>query len=131
MTTHFLKTNQLSEEAFAWLQDKYRAVDSRDHDGYARFLADNCSLQFANNPIVHGEEALLAGIDNFWQSIHGLNHNFMNVLGTEDQMVLEANIDYTRADDRVVVIPCVTIIERNNEGLAESIRIFLDVTPLF
>lgn len=131
MTTHLLRTQSLSSEAFQWLQNKYVAVDSRNHNEYAKYLADDCVLQFGNNPLAMGEDALLQGIDNFWASIHGLNHNFINVLGTNNQLVLEAMIDYTRADDKVVQTPCVTIIERNENGLATSIRIFIDFSPVY
>lgn len=131
MKTHLLKTQTLSPEAFQWLQNKYLAVDSRNHNEYAKYLDDSCDLQFGNNPAVHGETAALHGIDLFWDSIHGLNHNFINVLGTDHQLVLEAVIDYTRADDKVVQTPCVTIIDRNEKGLATSVRIFIDTTPVY
>ena len=121
----------VSETAFTWLQHKYLAVDSRSHTEYAKYLADDCVLQFANNPVAMGEDAVLKGIDNFWDSIHGLNHNFINVLGTDDYLVLEAVIDYNRTDDKVVQTPCVTLIERNSDGLASSIRIFIDTTPVY
>ena len=131
MKTHLLKKQALSEESFTWLKNKYLAVDSRNHAEYAKYLADDCVLQFGNNPLAIGEDALLPGIDNFWASIHGLNHNFINVLGTDNQLVLEAVIDYTRTDDKVVQTPYVTIIERNEDGLAISIRIFIDTTPVY
>ena len=131
MKTDHLKTQMLYSEAFQWLQNKYLAVDGRNHAAYANYLADDCVLQFGNNPLATGEDAVLQGIDNFWASIHGLNHNFLNVLGTDHQLVLEALIDYTRADDRVVQIPCVTLIDRNEAGLATSIRIFIDVAPVY
>ena len=131
MKTTLLKKQVMSPEAFQWLQNKYLAVDSRSHTEYAKYLSDDCVLQFGNNPLAVGEDALLQGIDNFWDSIHGLNHNFINVLGTDDCIVLEAVIDYTRTDDKVVQTPCVTIIERNGNGLANSIRIFIDTTPVY
>ncbi len=131
MKTNLLKTQTLSPDAFQWLQNKYLAVDSRNHIEYAKYLADDCTLQFGNNPLAVGEEALLLGIDNFWASIHGLNHNFINVLGTDNQIVLEAIIDYTRMDDKIVQTPCVTMIDRNTEGFATSIRIFIDTTPVY
>lgn len=131
MTTHLLQTQALSPEAFTWLQNKYLAVDSMNLAGYGTFLADECVLQFGNNPTAHGKGDLLQGIDAFWKSIGGLNHNFINVLGTDKQFAMEAIIDYTRRDGAVVQTPCVTIIERNEQGLATSIRIFVDTTPVF
>jgi hypothetical protein len=131
MTTENLKNQTISTETFSWLQNKYKAVDSRNHSEYAKYLADDCVLQFGNNPLSVGKDALLQGIDNFWVSIHGLNHNFINVLGTDNHLVLEAIIDYTKTDDKVLQTPCVTIIERNSGGFAVSIRIFVDITPVY
>lgn len=131
MTTNRLNKITISTPAFEWLQNKYRAVDSRNHNEYAKFLAGDCMLQFGNNPVVQGDECLLLGIDNFWRNIHGLNHHFINIVGTDDLVVLEALIDYTRVDDKIVTIPCVTIIERNTNGLAAAIKIFIDTTPVF
>jgi phage gpG-like protein len=131
MKTHLLKTQALSGAAFQWLQNKYLAVDGRNRVDFGKHLAENCTLQFGNNPLAVGKEELLNGIGQFWKSINGLNHNFVNVVGTDNHLVLEALIDYTRTDNKVVQIPCVTMIERNDEGLATSIRIFLDVAPVY
>lgn len=131
MQTKAVKTNQLSTAAYEWLQQKYSSVDSTNLEGYASFLADDCVLQFGNNPLEHGKEAILTGISHFWSSIKGLDHSFQNIFGSDHAFAAEANIDYMRLDGRVVTIPCVTVIERNDAGLATSIRIFIDVAPIF
>jgi hypothetical protein len=131
MTTTLLIRNTLSAEDFAWLQKKYLAVDGMNLEGYGVFLADGCTLEFGNNPKAKGKVEVLEGLRQFWQQIHGLNHHFVNVYGTAQAMVLEAHIDYTRKDERVVRVPCVSIVERNVAGLAQSVRIFLDTTPVF
>ncbi len=131
MKIHLLKNQQISSEAFQWLQNKYKAADSMSHDQYAAFIAEGCELHFANNPVAKGKDALLHGIDLFWATISGMNHNFQNVLGKDNYIVLEALVDYTRKDGKVVHCPCVTIIERNQQGLCINIRIFIDTTPVY
>lgn len=121
----------LSQSAFDWVQRKYLAVDGRSPEEYAGFLAEDCVLQFGNNPLVHGSECAIAGIEGFWKNIAGLDHHFLNIYGSDDHPVIESLIDYTRLDSRVVSIPCVTIIDRNASGLAQSVRIFIDVAPVF
>jgi hypothetical protein len=131
MKTHLLKTQQLGAEAFQWLQNKYLAADSMHEDRYGAFIADDCELHFANNPVAKGKAALLHGISLFWATIAGMNHNFQNVFGSDHYVILEALVDYTRKDTKVVHVPAVTIIERNAQGLCSNIRIFIDVSPVY
>lgn len=126
-----IRTNEVSPETFQWLQAKYRAVDAVDAERYTAFLAEDCVLRFANNPAAQGRNAILAGLQSFWGNIAGLDHAFINVLGSDSCLAAEALIDYTRTDGRVVTLPCVTVIERNDEGQAAAVRIFMDTAPIF
>lgn len=126
-----LQTVQISDKALDWLKEKYLAVDAMDAEKYRTFLALNCQLQFGNNPIVQCNNEIIGGIKHFWETIHSLNHSFLSVLGTDNHFAAEAIIDYTRKDKQVVQIPCVTVIQRNDEGLAVFIKIFLDTTPIY
>ncbi len=74
---------------------------------------------------------IIGGLKHFWEAINGLDHSFLNILGNDNHIVAEALIDYTRKDNQVVPLPCVTIIERNDAGLASSIKIFIDTMPIF
>ena len=131
MRTHELKTIQISDEAFSWLTSKYEAVDSMNADAYRTFLSEDCELQFGNNPIVKCNNEIIGGLKHFWDSINGLDHSFINILGKDNQIAAEALIDYARKDGKVVTVPCITIIERNQDGMASSVRIFIDVAPVF
>jgi hypothetical protein len=131
MRTHQLENMQLSKNAFNWLKQKYQAVDSMDSEAYRSFLSEDCLLQFGNQPIVECNNEIIGGIKHFWAAIDALDHSFINVLGEDHYIVAEAMIDYTRKDGKVVIIPCVSIIERNESGLVSSIRIFIDTAPIF
>lgn len=131
MRTNSIQTVQVSANAFAWLQEKYLAVDAMDAEKYRSYLAPDCQLQFGNLPMVKCNNEIIGGIKHFWETINGLDHAFLNVLGSDHHFAAEAIIDYTRKDNQVVQIPCVTIIQRNSEGLASSIQIFIDTTPIY
>lgn len=131
MRTQNLQTLQVSNSAVEWLTAKYLAVDAMDADKYRKFLAEDCQLQFGNSPIVRCNNEIIGGIKHFWESINGLDHSFVNILGTDNHFAAEAYIDYTRKDNQVITVPCVTVIERNSEGLAKFIKIFIDTTPIF
>lgn len=131
MRTNNLKSIQISEQAFEWLKSKYIAVDTMNSEAYRTFLAEDCQLMFGNNPIVKCNNEIIGGIKHFWDAIGGLDHSFKAILGYDHHFSVEALIDYTRKDKTVVTIPCVTSIERNSEGKATFIKIFIDTTPIF
>ncbi|MFN7116992.1 MAG: nuclear transport factor 2 family protein [Saprospiraceae bacterium] len=131
MRTEHLQFNNLSPEAFEWVQATYTAIDSMNVNDFGRMLAEEAELMFANNPIAHGKTQLLGGIQAFWRTINGLNHHFIKVYQIDYTLILEAMIDYTRKDNQIVTIPCTTIIERNAKHLATHMRIYLDVLPIY
>ena len=131
MRTDQLTTIHISDTALQWLKAKYTVVDSMNATAYRSFLADDCQLMFGNNPVVACNNEIIGGIKQFWDAIGGLDHSFISVLGNDDHFAAEALIDYTRKDNKVVTIPCVTVIKRNSQGLATLIKIFIDTTPVF
>ena len=126
-----LKSSNLSNEDFEWLKKSYTQSDSFNLDGFASILADDVSFQMGNNPMVIGKEEILKNVAAFWGSIHSMNHNFINVFSIEKTIILEAHIDYQKKDGEIITIPCITIIDRNENGLATSNRVFIDMSPLF
>lgn len=130
MRSHQLKT-QISEEGSTWLNSKYEAVGVMDAGAYRTFLSEDCELQFGNNPIVKCNNEIIGGLQHFWDATNSLDHSFINIMSNDSQIAAEALSDYTRKEGKVVVTPCFTIIERNQDGLASSVRIFIDVAPVF
>lgn len=131
MKTEHINLVQVSEPAYQWLKAKYIAVDDRDAEAYRSFLAEDCQLAFGNNPAIKGADKIIESLIKFWETINGLNHHFINIFGLEHQLAAEAIIDYTRKDNTVVAIPCVTTIERSANGKAVFIRIYIDTAPIF
>lgn len=126
-----LKINQLSPEAFAWYQQYLDAVDSVDAERYGQFLTDDCEFQFGNNPVVKGKQAILEGLKQFWAAYDGEEHILHSIMGRDNYFALEATNIYQRKDGKKVSIPAVAVTERNDEGLAKSIRVFIDIAPLY
>ncbi len=131
MRTDKLQTIQISETTLQWLKANYIAVDSKDADRYRQFLAPDCKLAFGNNPVVQCNNDIVGGIKHFWETIQGLDHSFISVIGNDFHFAAEALIDYKRLDGRVVSVPCTTIIVRNAEGLASFVKIFIDLAPVY
>ena len=129
MRTQELKFNNLTAENFDWVQRKYKAVDTMNLSEFAGFIAEDCSLQLANNAIAQGKEVLLRSFNTFLKSIFGLDHSFINMYQVNQTLILEALITYILKGNKTLAIPAVIIIELKNQ-LAISIRIFMDMTFL-
>ena len=130
MTTHLLKKSTISEEQLQWLKENYSATDSLNAEAYAKYLHEDIEVQMGNNPAAKGKDNAIQGIKELWKSLKAMNHHFINVLGTNNEIVLEAKIDYTRKDDKVVTVPAVTILELSDKKLITSARVFIDLSPV-
>ncbi len=72
-----------------------------------------------------------AGLASYWESFGALEHELLNIYGSDDHFVLEALNRYSTLDDRDVTLRAVAFTDRNDQGLATSVRLFTDTAPLF
>ncbi|MEP6822466.1 MAG: nuclear transport factor 2 family protein [Chthoniobacterales bacterium] len=122
-----------------WASELYdQSVDRKDAAGFAAAFIENGSLQFANNPAIHGRAAIQAAISEFFQSFVALRHEARGAFFTKDTLILEAVVTYTRHDGQQVTISAVTIFHlagaQSNDPqrpLADDCRIYVDLTPLY
>jgi ketosteroid isomerase-like protein len=114
-----------------WVHPYYDDVDNMRLAEFVAWHAPDVTVQFANHPPARGHDQMRGAIGHFWETIGGLKHNISNVWDTGDgTTVVEADIDYTRLDGKVVVTPCVTLLHRVEQGI-DSVRIFVDLAPVF
>ncbi len=131
MKTQNLRVNQLSSDTYAWYQDYLAALDAKDVEHYGSFLADSCALIMNNAEPVQGKDAVLGGLAEYWQSFGSLEHDLLNIYGTDQAFVLEALNHYTRLDGQAVMLRAVALTDRNEAGEVTSVRLYSDTTPLF
>lgn len=131
MKTNELRVNQLSPKAYEWYLAYLNAMDKLDIDACAAYLAEDCELQFGNNSIVRNKNNVVEALKAFWATIGGDEHNLQNIFGNDNNFVLEALNTFKLKDGRTVTVPAVAITEKNSEGLVTSVRLFMDVAPLF
>ena len=84
-----------------------------------------------NEEPVAGKEAVTAGLAAYWQSFGSLEHEPLNIYGSDDSFVLEALNHYTTADGREVTLRAVAFTDRDEDGLVRSVRLYSDTSPLF
>ena len=108
----------------------YAVVDSMDVEKFASLHTEDVHLRFGNAETVVGRDAVVHGIADFWGAIKGLHHNFVQTWDEGDIEIVEALIDYTRHDGKVVTLPCTSILRKRGD-LVQDLRIYMDVSPVF
>jgi hypothetical protein len=95
--------------------------------------SDDAAVVFGNNPPAVGKEAIGAAIGGFWSMIGGLRHERRNLWFVNDgaTAVLEVVTHYTTKGGAAVPIPCVSLLDRNTDGKVTSLRVHIDLAPLF
>lgn len=132
MINSSLRTNQLTPSLSDWYLGEYLpAMDALDVEKYATFLADDVSLKFNNAPPAEGKAAVVGMLSGYWKSFAGIEHEPLNIYGTDSQFMLEALNHNVRHDGKKVTIHAVALTDRNAEGLVASVRVFADASPVF
>jgi hypothetical protein len=106
-----------------------RVAFSRDVERYGCYLADQCVLVMNNAEPVVGKEAVLAGLSHYWRSFGELEHELLNIYGTDRAFMLEALNHYRRLDGRRITLRAVALTDRDEVGKATSVKLYTDTGP--
>lgn len=113
-----------------WFASFYADIEAMRLDAFADALAPDAEVTVGNNPTMKGRQASKEGIGYFFSSIAGIKHHVLKVIEDQGLTVLEQRVDYLRKDGGKVTVPVVTVMERK-DGLVSSLRIYLDVAPVY
>jgi ketosteroid isomerase-like protein len=108
----------------------FQDIDTMDPDRFAAHLADDVRFRFANAEPIHGRDAVRETWAAFCEGVDGVAHDQVGFWDVGDASIAEAEVTYTRKDGSRVTLPVVTIY-RENGGLIDDYRIYMDVNPLF
>lgn len=131
MRTHTLRTNQLSRAAFDWYLNYLTVLDRKDLAAYGQLLADDVTLQMNNAEPTRGKAAVLEGLSHYWPSFGSIEHELLNLYGSDHSFVLEALNHYTRLDGSEVTLRAVAFTDRDESGRVTSVRLYTDTSPLW
>lgn len=127
-----VRINQLGAEATEWLAELLRTLDAKDVDAYVAHMAADVEVTFNNGEMtMRGRDTVRAGLREFWQSFGTLEHEELNVYGTDRNLVHEALNHYTTLDGRSVTVRAVAWIDRDDAGRVTSLRVYNDQSPLW
>ncbi|MER7789687.1 nuclear transport factor 2 family protein [Streptomyces sp. NPDC097640] len=115
-----------------WIDSFYADIDAQLTERVLDRFAPDGELVFGNNPPAIGHDAMREVLDNLRHALAGLRHEWCN-RWTVDRgtLILEARVHYTTRGGAEVVLPCVTVIDRNPSGPVTSLRVHIDAAPLF
>ena len=114
----------------ALIKRYYAAVDAMDLEAFKAMHSKNARVIFANVPAAEGPDQIAGAIGQFWSTIGGLKHNFVNRWDNPEESILEVAVDYKRKDGKSVTLPCVSILKPEGDKVGE-LRVFIDVAPIY
>jgi len=115
-----------------WIDSFYADIDAQLTDRVLNRFAPDGEMVFGNNPPAIGHAAIREVLDNLRQALGGMRHEWCNRWTVDGgSLVLEARVHYFTRGGSEVVLPCVTLIDRDAAGLVSSLRILIDAAPLF
>lgn len=114
-----------------WLNDYYRKVDALQMDPFIDAHTDDVQVTFGNNPPAVGKGQVRESIGQLWSMLRGMEHEFVNAWEPEPNTgVLEAKVTYHMKDGRDVTLPVTSILTQRG-GLVQTLRIYIDMAPVF
>ncbi len=131
MRTDTLQINQLSPETYQQYLAYLQAMDNKDVQAYAEFLAEDCVLRMNNEPQIEGKAAIIGMSAPYWKTFQSIEHELLNIYGTDSAYVLEALNHYVRLDGQPVTVLAVAFTDRNQKGQVTSVRLYTDVSAVF
>src|SRR6478672_11469066 len=116
-----------------WITDYYADVDAMRLQSYVDRHTDDAEVIFANNPPAVGKQAIGEATGGFFSMIGSLRHERRNLWFVNDgnTAVLEALVHYTTKGGAQVTVPTVSLLDRAADGRVSSLRIHIDLGPLF
>jgi hypothetical protein len=131
MKTGNLRINHLSPKTYDWYLAYLEAMDAKNIELYGTFLANDCIMQFNNSAPVESKGVIIQYLSDYWVTFDSIEHDLLNIYGTDSSFALEALNHYKRNDGKNVTLRAVAFTDRNEKGFATSVRLYTDTTSLF
>jgi ketosteroid isomerase-like protein len=112
------------------LDDLFAAIDARDADRFAAFLAPSCSFRFGNLPVVEGRAAVRDFVAGFLGALGGIRHEVIERFEAPGRVAIHGFVTYTRADGSTLRVPFANVFHLE-DGLITGYLIFVDNSALF
>ena len=120
----------ISSEQQTLLDELFAAIDAKDTERFLAYLRNDAEFRFGSAPPARGKAAIGEAVSGFFDSISGLRHAVTASLATDDTLVCEGEVTYTRHDDSKITLPFADVFELD-DGLIANYKIYMEIGPLF
>ncbi|MEU1404985.1 nuclear transport factor 2 family protein [Streptomyces sp. NPDC005728] len=115
-----------------WIDSFYADVDAQLTERVLDRFTPDGELVFGSNPPAIGHPAMREVLENLRAALSGMRHEWCNRWTVDEKtLVLETRVHYTTRGGTEVILPSVSVIDRDASGLITSLRIHIDAAPLF
>jgi ketosteroid isomerase-like protein len=108
-----------------WVVEHYRLVDSAALDRYIGDFHPDVELRFANLPPARGRDAARAALAA-GHADHDMAHTIVGYFEDGATSIVEFRVRYSYRDGRDSTVRSCAVIHRDEHGLFDSVRIYLD-----
>lgn len=116
----------------------FAAADQMNLDEWIAYFVDDARFRFGNAEPITGRAAIRSTMEQFFSTIKAMHHEFDGMYEQDNIVIAEANVTFTRLDDKVVYIPAVTIFRMQGDRSASALRyrvqdfrLYMDAAPIF
>lgn len=122
--------SRAAQSTINYLTDYFAAMEAKDYDRLAGFLADDVTLTFANAPTVAGKDAVLAQLTSIGGKVDSLAHPLIKVWQEENGVVVvEVDSVWRFPDGFEKTIRACSILTIVGQRFTDQ-RIYVDNSPI-
>ena len=112
-----------------WIDELFRAIDAKDAERFATFIAEDGAFVFGNAPAVNGKSAIREAVAGFFSSVRGLSHQVQRVDEEGGRIWSRGIVTYERHDGSKLTVPFSNFFEMSGERVRHY-QIYVDASKL-
>ena len=114
----------------SWIDDLFGAIDAKDAERFASFIASDGTFLFGNAPAVTERAAIRDAVSGFFASIRNLTHEVQDVSEDGAQVWSRGVVTYVRHDGSSLSAPFCNYF-RMGDGGVRHYQIYVDASKLY
>jgi len=108
----------------------FQAIDAKDAERFASFIAPGASFVFGNAPAVSGRQGIRDAVAGFFASVRGLSHQVLSVAEEGGRVWSRGMVTYERHDGSRLTVPFCNYFEMQGERV-KHYQIYVDASALY
>lgn len=112
-----------------WCGKLFESIDAKCARQFVSFLTPDARFRYGSAPVVQGEAAITAALEQFFASVRSLSHRVLELWELPGHLVCRGEVSYQRLDGSCVRLPFCNVFTMRGEKIA-GYDIYIDPTPL-